>query len=102
VEGEHSAAILDLGSDALQGMGVGSAADPFAAAPMPDVLGDDSSESKGEDIGGGGGACSPSDVEVDSTSRHRTTDIPVLEVSEDDVEAHSPASFWSVAFRATV
>ena len=50
-------------------MGAGSAADPSISTPMPDVLGDDSSDLEGEDIGGGGGACSPSDVEVGGTSR---------------------------------
>jgi hypothetical protein len=106
VEGEHSTASLDLGSDdfiqdALQGMVVVPVADPSITAPMPDVLGDDSSKSEGEDIGGGGGARSPSDAEVGGTSRRRTTDIPVLEVSEDDAEAQSPAPLQSVAFRAT-
>jgi hypothetical protein len=64
---------LDLGGDdfiqdALHGMGVGSAADPSVATPMPDILGDDSSESKGKDIGGGGGARPPSNTKVSSVS----------------------------------
>ena len=74
-------------------MGAGSATDPSVIAPMPGVLGDDSSDSEGEDIGGGRGACSPSDVEVGGTNRRRTTDAQMLEESEDDVEAQSPAPF---------
>jgi hypothetical protein len=50
-------------------MGAGSTADPSAAAPMLGVLGDDLSELEGEDIGGGGGACPPSNAEVGSASR---------------------------------
>ena len=97
---------MDLGDDdfiddALQGMGAGSAADLSNAAPMPGVLGDDSSDSEGKDIGGGGGARSPSDMEVGGTNRHRTTDAQMLEESEDDVEVQSPTLFWSAAFRAT-
>ena len=68
-------------------MGVGSAADPSIAVPMPGILGDDSSDSEGEDIGGGIGARSPSNMEVTGTSRRRTMDAQVLEESEDDVEA---------------
>jgi hypothetical protein len=83
-------------------MGAGSAADPSITVPMPGVLGDDSSESEGEDIGGGGGARSPSNTEAGGTSRRRTTDVPVLEVSKDDAEVQSPAPFRSAAFRATV
>jgi hypothetical protein len=83
-------------------MGVGSVVDPFVVAPTLGVLGDDSSESEGEDIGGGGGALSPSYAEVDSASCRCTMDVSMLEESEDDAEAHSLASFWSVAFRATV
>ena len=49
-------------------MGARSTADPFITAPMPGILGDDSSELEGEDIGGGGGARSPSDMEVGGTS----------------------------------
>ena len=81
-------------------MSVGSSADPFVVVPMPEVLGDVSSDSEGEDIGGGGGASSPFDAEVGDTSHHRTTDAPVLEVSNDEAEAQSPAPFWSTAFRA--
>ena len=79
-------------------MGAGSTADPSITAPMPDILGDDLSDSKDEDIGGGSGACSPFDAEVGGTSHHRTTDASVLEVSEDEAEAQSPAPFWSTAF----
>ena len=82
-------------------MGAGSATDPSVIAPMPGVLGDDSSDSEGEDIGRGGGACSPSDMEVGGTNRHRTTDAQMLQESEDDVEVQSPTLFWSAAFRAT-
>ena len=81
-------------------MGAGSAANPSIAATMPGVLGDDSSDSKGEDNGGRGGARSPSDMEVGGTNRHRTTDAQMLEESEDDVEVQSPALFWSATFRA--
>ena len=89
---------MDLGGDdfiedALQGMGAGSAADLSNVAPMPGVLGDDSSDSEGKDIGGGGGARSPSDAEVGGTSRHRTMDTQMLEESEDDAEAQFPAPF---------
>jgi len=79
VEGEHSTASLDLGGDdfiqdALQGMGSRSATNPSIVAPMPGVLGDDSSNSEGQDIGGGSGARSPSDAAVGGTSRRQTTD----------------------------
>jgi hypothetical protein len=89
----------DLIQDALHGMGAGSAVDPYVAAPMPSILGDDSSKSKGEDIGGGGGARPPSNVEVSSVSCCHTTDIPLLEELEDDVEAHFPALLQSVGSR---
>jgi hypothetical protein len=82
-------------------MGAGSPADPSIAAPMPSILGDDSSNSEGEDIGGGGGARSPSDVKVGGTSRRRTTDAQVLEESKDDAEVQYPSLFRSTAFRAT-
>ena len=82
-------------------MVVGSAADPSITAPMPGVLGDDSSESEGKDIGGGGGARSPSNMEVGGTNRRRPIDAQMLEESEDDAEAQSPAPFQSAAFRAT-
>ena len=81
-------------------MGVRSAADPSIATLMPGVLGDDSSDLDGEDIDGGGGARSPSDAKVGGTSRRQTTDGSVLEVSENEAEAQSPAPFWSTAFRA--
>lgn len=56
-EGEHSTASANLGSDdfvrtALEGIG-GPTAEPSAVAPMPGVLGDKSSDSEGEDVGGG-------------------------------------------------
>ena len=79
-------------------MGVGSTADPSIIAPMLGVLGDDSSNLEGKDIGGGGGARSPSDMEVSGTNHRQTTDTQMLEESEDDAEAQSPASFRSAAF----
>ena len=48
---------------------------------------------EGEDIGGGGGVRSPSNVEVGGTNRHRTTDTQVLEESKDDAKAQSHAPF---------
>lgn len=62
MEHNRSTAFTDLGGDdfietALQGMGVDSIAEPSAVAPMPSVLGDESSNSKGE--GAGGGDASP-------------------------------------------
>ena len=53
MDGEHFAMSTDLGNDtfvdtSLQGMGGGPTAEPSVVEPMPDVLGDDSSGSKGE------------------------------------------------------
>jgi hypothetical protein len=83
-------------------MHIGFAADPSIVAPIPSILGDDSSKLEGEDVGGGRGACSPSGMEVGSASYHQTMDFLLLEESEDDAEAHSSALLWSVGFRATV
>jgi hypothetical protein len=107
VEGERSATSLDLNGDdfiqdALRGMGAVPAADPSIAEPMPDILGDDSPRSEGEDIGRGDGARSPSNAEVGGASHPPTTDVLVQEVSEDIVEVQSSTPLWSAAFRATV
>ena len=60
--GERSVASLDLGGDdlvdtALQGAGGGLAAEPSVVAPMPGVLGDETSGPEGD--GAGGGDASP-------------------------------------------
>ena len=62
IAGELSAASMDLGGDnlvdtALQGAGGGLAAEPSVVAPMPGVLGDETSGSEGD--GAGGGDASP-------------------------------------------
>ena len=49
-------------------MRVGYTAEPSVVAPMLDVLGDESSGSEGEDVGGGG-ASPPKDVKVGSMDR---------------------------------
>ena len=67
-------------------MRVGYTAEPSVVAPMLDVLGDESSGSEGEDVGGGG-ASPPKDVEVGSMDHRRVTGA--LEVSEDEVEERS-------------
>lgn len=69
-------------------MGAGGAAEPSIVAPMPSVLGDDSSSSKGEDDGGGDGSL-PSKVEVGSLD-HRPVKAPVIEESEEEPRRESP------------
>ena len=69
-------------------MGGGTIAEASAVAPMPGVLGDESSSSEGKD-GGGGNASPPNDAEVGSVDR-RSTKAP-LEESEDNPE-HEPPS----------
>ena len=95
IGGECSVASLDLGGDfvdtALQGMCGGPTTEPSNVAPMPSVLGNDSSGSEGEGVGGGN--ASPSKhAKADSTDRRRPTVAPTVEVSEDEVEAYSPAA----------
>jgi hypothetical protein len=92
MEGEHSAASAALGSDdfigaALQGMCASSTTKPFVVAPMPGVLGDESSGSEGEDVGGGG-TYPPKDTKVNSVDRCRVAGA--LEVSKDKAEERSP------------
>ena len=70
--GERPAASLDLGSDdlvdtALQGAGGGLTAEPSAVAPMPDVLGDETSSTEGDGVGGGD-ASLPREGEATGTS----------------------------------
>ena len=78
----------------------GLTAKPSAVAPMPGVLGDKSSSSEGEGSGVGD-ASPPKDEEADSADHHRPMVVPTMEVSEDEVEARSPAArFQSVAFQA--
>ena len=72
-EDEHSTASTDLGGDdfvqtALSGIGASDATEPSVVAPMPSVLGIDSSGSKGEDDGGCDGSL-PSEAEVGSLDR---------------------------------
>ena len=91
--GERSAASLDLSGDdlvdtALQGMGGGLTAEPSIVAPMPGVLGDDSSGSEGKGTGNGDGS-RPREGEAASTDLC----CPVSglkEVSEDEAKASSP------------
>ena len=96
MEGEHSTTSTDLSGDtfveaALQGMGGGPTAKASTVAPMPDILGDDSSGSEGEGAGGGN-ASQLKDAEADSADCHRPMVAPTTEVSEDEAEAHSPAA----------
>jgi hypothetical protein len=68
---------------------------------MPSVLGDESSDSKGKNVGGGS-ASPPEDAEADSMGLCRPTIASTMEVSEDEAEAYSPtALFQSAAFWAT-
>jgi len=74
----------------------GLTAKPSAVAPMPGVLGDESSGSEGE--GAGGDASPPREEEAASTG-HRRPVAGLMEVSEDEVEASSPvALFQDVRF----
>lgn len=59
-------------------------------APIPGVLGNDLSGSKGED-GGGGDASLSRDVEVRSVDCRRPMKTPLVEESEDESE-HGPPS----------
>lgn len=77
----------------------GSCPEPSATVPMPFVLGDDSSDSEGEDDAGHGGALTSEGAEAGNTSRSRPADTTVLEVSEDEVGSRSPVVFRSAVFR---
>ena len=95
MDGEHSAASLDLGGDdfvdtALQGMGGGPTAEPSIVAPMPGILGDDSSGSEGEGTGSHD-ASPPRGGEAASADRHRPT-AGLVEVYEDEAEVSSLAA----------
>jgi len=93
MEGEHSTTSTDLSGDtfveaALQGMGGGPTAKASTVAPMPGILGDDSSCSKSED--GDGGDASPSkDADVGGTDC-RPMKAPLIEESGDELEQESP------------
>lgn len=70
-------------------MGGASTAEASIVAPMPGVLGDESSSSKGED--GGNGDASPSrDAEVGSVDRHHPMKAPLVEESKDKSEHEPP------------
>ena len=86
MEGDHSVASTNLRGDdfvqtALGGTGGSTTAEASAVAPMPGVLGDELSSSKGED-GGGDNASIPNDVEVRSVGR-RPSMAPMVEESKD-------------------
>jgi hypothetical protein len=66
----------------------GTAAEASVMAPMPGVLGDESSNSEGED-GGGDNASTPNEVEVRSVG-HRPSSAPLVEESEDEPEHELP------------
>ena len=102
MDGEHSAASLDLGGDdfvdtTLEGMGGGPIAKASVVAPMPGILGGDSFGSEGE--GTSSGDASPlREGEAANTDCHRPM-AGLMEVFEDEAEASSPAApFQSVAF----
>ena len=93
--GERSAASLDLGGDdlvdtALQGADGGLAADPSAMAPMPSILGDETSSSEGDGTGGGD-ASLPREGEAAGNGIHRPA-AGLDEVFEDEVEASAPVA----------
>ena len=95
MDGKHSTASLDLGGDdfvntALQGMGGGPTAEPSVMAPMPDILGDDSSSSEGE--GTRSGDASPLREGEAASADHRHPTAGLMEVSKDEVEASSPVA----------
>jgi hypothetical protein len=100
--GERSVISLDLGGDdfvdtALQGIGGGPTAEPSVVAPMPYVLGDDSSGSDGKGACGGNASLSK-DVEADTVDHRCPTFASTAEVSEDEAEVHSLAApFQSMA-----
>ena len=102
-EGQRSATSANLSGNnfvetALHGMGGGPAAKPSAVTPMPDILGDKSSNSEGEGIGSDD-ASPPKDAEAGSADHHRPTVAPTVEVSEDEVEARSlVAPSWGIEF----
>jgi hypothetical protein len=73
--------------------------EPFAANPMPDVLGDDSSGSEGDDDAGHGGAALSRDVEAENVGCHRPADGTALEVSDDETGSLSPSVFRVAAFQ---
>lgn len=97
MNGEHSAASLYLGGDnfvdiALQGMGGVPTAKVSVMAPMPSILGDDSSGSEGE--GTGNGNASPSREGEAASPNHHRPSAALVEVSKDEAEASSsPAPF---------
>ena len=88
----RSVASLDLDIDdlvdtALQGAGGGLTAEPSIVAPMPGILGDESSSSEGKGAGSGD-ASPPREGEAISTNLHHPM-AGLIEVSEDEAEASS-------------
>lgn len=63
-------------------------AEASIVAPMPGVLGNESSSSKGED-GGADDASLSGGAEVGSAGHRRSMRVPVVEVSEDASKGHS-------------
>ena len=97
-EGEHSTASTDLGCDdfvqaALGGMVGSTAAEASIMAPMPCVLGDESSSSKGGD-GGGGNASTPNEAEARSAGC-RPSMASLVEESEDESPSTWPINLTS-------
>jgi len=95
MRGERSAASLDLGGDdladtTLQGTRGVLAAEPSTVAPMPGILGDESSSSKGDGVGDGD-ASLPKEGEVTGIGLCRPM-ASLNEVSEDEAEASSPVA----------
>lgn len=96
-EGKHSVTSANLGGDnfvktTLGGMGGGPSVEPSTAVPMPDVLGDESSDFEYGD------ASLLEDAKAESIGLRCPTVTPTVEVSENEAEAHFPATpFWSVA-----
>lgn len=82
----------------LHGMSGGHTTEPSTMAPMLGVLGDKSSDSDGEGVGGGN-ASPPKDAEVDSLDHRHPMVASIVEVSEDEAKTRSPvARFHSIAF----
>jgi hypothetical protein len=95
MQGEHSTASADLGGDdfvqiTLVGTVGGATAEASVVAPIPGVLGDESSSSEGED-GGGGNASTPNHAEVESAG-HRPLTTPLIEESKDEPKHGSPST----------
>ena len=90
--GEVSAASLDLSGDdlvdtTLQAMGGGLTAEASTMTPMPDVLGDESSNSEGEGTGSGDVSSSREEEVTNTECRRPVTSL--VEVSVDEAEVSS-------------